>query len=327
MTASIPPLEPFQLRTIWPNEAKDFTPWMGQPEPLARLGRALGLGPLELIAREHSVGDFWADVLARDPWGGPVVIENQLEPTDHTHLGQAITYVAGIPDGATVIWIASRIRPEHAEALRWLNAQTPTSIGFYGVEIGLWTVGGSSPGYDFRVVVKPDAHKLSGQDKSGSPLTAEGAALQGYWMAFRDFLTARGAEHWMRSELPKSGWWGRNLGRPGFNLYAIAKPAAQALSVVLEISSADHTDAFAKLNTDRAAIDAEIGGAPQWSSTEARDYISVERKDANLAEPTGWPEQHAWLLDQLECFRRVFRDRIAGLALEPSERDERGNSP
>lgn len=251
--------------------------------------------------------------MARDPWGGPVVIENQLEATDHTHLGQAIAYVAGVDRAATVIWVATRIRPEHAAALRWLNTCTPEHIGFYGVEIATWTINGSTPGYQFNVIVRPDTHSPSGSGKARGPLTEEQVVLQAYWAAFRDFLDERGAEHWIRPELPRGGWWGRNLGRPGFNLYAVAKPKVESLAVMLEISSQDHEVVFAALAAEKMAIETAFGQSLGWTNTGARDYVTIERKMVNLGDRADWPDQHNWLLTQLEQFRQTFRDRIAEL--------------
>lgn len=321
MPMHIAPLETFELRKVWPNEAHDFTRWMMSADVLARLGRAVGIGPLEPIAREFGVGDFSADILARDPWGGPVVVENQLEASDHKHLGQAITYLAGVAEATTIIWVAARIRPEHAAAMRWMNQLTPPNIGFYAVEVALWTIEGSAPGYDFRLVVAPEDHQLGGPENKAGPLTREGAALRGFWTAFRDFLDEHGAEYLVRADLPRGGWWGRNLGQPGFNLYAVIRPTARTMSVMLEISSANHRAAFAALLSHRARIDAELGESPQWWSTEARDYIAIERAEADTADQSRWPEQHAWLLERLESFRTVFRDRVPNLASMPDVAD------
>lgn len=261
-----------------------------------------------------------------------MIIENQLEATDHTHLGQAVTYAAGVEETATIVWVAARIRPEHATALRWMNEITPAHVGFYSVEIKAveikaWSINGSGPGYQFDVVIRPDVHKLSRGGKSVGPLTAEGVELQDYWAAFRDYLDAQGAVHWMRAGLPRSGWWGRNLGRPGANLYAIVKPNERSLAVSLEVSTPTHAAEFAALSARLDELDRELGGTVVWSSTEARDYITTERKSVDLGDRAAWSEQHAWLLDQLECYRQVFRDRVAmfgaGIqAANPNEGDE-----
>jgi hypothetical protein len=292
MPTAVAPLEIYPLRKIWTDEARDFTPWLARPENLAR---ALGLGPLQFEAKEQPIGDFSLDILARDPLGHRVVIENQLEPSDHRHLGQLLTYAAGTDDGLTVIWIASSIRREHGAALKWLNAMTPTHIGFFGVEITAWSItGGDEPGYQF-------------------PLTDEQAEYQEYWAAFQEELRARSAEHWLRPALPRSAWYGRNVGRPGFNFYAILKPKDSVLAVMLEIATPNHDADFAALGADRNVINSELGGAPQWTSTGARDYISTELQNADFRDREKWPAQHAWLIEQLESYRLAFTSRITAL--------------
>jgi Domain of unknown function (DUF4268) len=312
----VAPLEAYPLDRVWTDEARDFTPWLARSENLEQLGRSLGLGPLQFEAKEQKIGVFYLDILARDPLGHRVVIENQLKPTDHGHLGQLLTYAAGTQDGLTAVWIATLIRPEHASALRWLNAMTPPHIGFFGVEITAWSVEGCDrPGYQFRVIVRPDQLERARNGSSRDiPLREEQAAIRDYWAAFRDELTARSSQHWIRPDLPRGTWYGRNVGRSGFNFYAIIRPQVHSLAVTLEISTASHEADFAALTVDREAIDRELGGEPQWASRAARDYITTELSAADYRDRSKWPEQHAWLIEQLEKYRKVFTGRIISLA-------------
>ena len=127
-------LEQVELRSIWANEAGDFTPWLAQEENLRLLGDTIGI-ELELEEQEKDVGPFSADILCKDTIGGSwVLIENQLERTDHTHLGQLITYAAGL-QAVTIVWIASRLTEEHRAALDWLNDITDSKFQFFGLEI------------------------------------------------------------------------------------------------------------------------------------------------------------------------------------------------
>jgi hypothetical protein len=122
------------LRSIWKNEAQDFTPWLA--DNIDDLGEALGL-ELEYEDKEVSVGPYSADILAKDAGTGKyVVIENQLEKTNHDHLGKCITYSA-VLDASAVIWIASDFTEEHKKALDWLNDHTSEEIAFYGVKLEL----------------------------------------------------------------------------------------------------------------------------------------------------------------------------------------------
>ena len=125
------------LRDCWRSEATDFTPWLATEENIAILADALGMNELEVKAQEEHVGPFRADILCVDSGTDKLVlIENQLEKTDHNHLGQILTYAAGL-DAVTIIWIAERFTEEHRAAIDWLNRITDKDFNFFGVEIEL----------------------------------------------------------------------------------------------------------------------------------------------------------------------------------------------
>ena len=130
------------LRSVWPHEANDFTKWLAQEENLALLGDAIDI-ELELEERESSVGSFNVDIFAKEVGTNRrVIIENQLEDTNHDHLGKLITNASG--KGAEVIvWVVKRARDEHRQAIEWLNQHTDSKIGFFLLEIELWEIGDS----------------------------------------------------------------------------------------------------------------------------------------------------------------------------------------
>jgi hypothetical protein len=141
------------LREAWKHEALQFTPWLAQN--IDHLSDAIGL-PLELDGTEVAVDTFSADILARNPMDDSrVLIENQLEQTDHTHLGQIMTYLAGL-DAQTVIWIAPAFREPHLSAIRWLNEHTADGFGFFAVKARVVRIGDSPFAPIFEVVEKPD---------------------------------------------------------------------------------------------------------------------------------------------------------------------------
>src|SRR3954470_11992661 len=149
-------LERVELRNIWLSEASDFTPWLARDENLAILGETLGID-LELEAQERPVGPFRADILCKDigtdRW---VLIENQLERTDHTHLGQLLTYASGL-EAVTIVWISARFTEEHRSTLDWLNRITDDSFRFFGLEVELWRIGDSIAAPKFNIISKPNA--------------------------------------------------------------------------------------------------------------------------------------------------------------------------
>ena len=165
-------LEQVDVRQAWTHEAYSFTPWLAQEPHLNTLAQALQLH-LTLEAQEQYIGTFKADILAKDTYTGQwVLIENQLERTDHSHLGQLITYAAGIRAGI-IIWIAESFTSEHRAALNWLNENTAKTLSFFGVEIEVWRIGNSPPAPRFNIVVRPDnwtqaTNKSLNFDKAGA---------------------------------------------------------------------------------------------------------------------------------------------------------------
>ena len=147
-------------RDVWRHEAHEFTPWL--KDHIGLLSAAIGI-EIELVEREVSVGRYWADLFGREVGTGrEVLIENQLEPTNHGHLGQILTYAAGL-DAKLVIWIAPQFNDEHRQALEWLNRQTPDSVDFFGIELELLQIDDSIPAPNFKIVAQPSEfqHRLA----------------------------------------------------------------------------------------------------------------------------------------------------------------------
>ena len=154
MSTNLGKLEEVQdLRSVWPNEAKDFTPWLSSN--ISRLGETLGID-IDVEETESAVGDFNVDIFAVDAdTGKKIIIENQLEATDHDHLGKLITYASG-KAADLVIWVVKKARDEHKAAIEWLNNHTTEDIGFILCEIKLYRIGDSAIAPSFVVIEKPN---------------------------------------------------------------------------------------------------------------------------------------------------------------------------
>jgi len=134
-------LQKVDIREIWKNEAADFTPWLAEPDNIKLLGDTIGM-ELEVESVETDVGRYYADILCKETTSDRyVVIENQIERTDHDHLGKTITYAAGL--GATaVVWVAKHFTEEHRGAFDWLNEMTKAEVSFFGLEVEAWRAAG-----------------------------------------------------------------------------------------------------------------------------------------------------------------------------------------
>jgi len=181
-------------REVWPHEALDFTPWLA--ENLELLSESLGL-PLELTGTEEAVENFAADILARDLRDGSnVLIENQLEKTDHTHLGQILTYLAGL-EAKTIVWISPQFQDAHLSAIRWLNDHTSDDISFFAVQLRVARIGNSPYAPVFEVLAKPSEWERRLQQKAErgqhSPETERYFKFWSYFLEKHPSLRQKGA--------------------------------------------------------------------------------------------------------------------------------------
>lgn len=176
-------IEPVELREIWPHEALDFTKWLAEEENLQLLSDTIGI-ELELIETESSVGSFNVDIFANEVGTGrKVIIENQLEDTNHDHLGKIITYASG-KDAEVMVWIVARARDEHRQAIEWLNQRTDNNFGFFLIEIQLWKIGESKAAPRFHIVEQPN--EWTKMVKLSSELSETERAKLSYWTKYNE---------------------------------------------------------------------------------------------------------------------------------------------
>ena len=174
-------LSPVDIREVWADEARDFSPWLAENVDL--LGEALGMDLLH-EQTEAAVGRYSADLVFREEsTNRPVVVENMFGATDHDHLGKLITYAAGLEAGYAVL-LAPELRDEHRSALTWLNSISTDDFGFFGIVLEAWRIGDSDPAPRLRVEVKPDDWSRSVQAARSSELTETQQAYQRFWGEF-----------------------------------------------------------------------------------------------------------------------------------------------
>lgn len=314
-------LERVNLRDIWINETSDFTPWLAQEENLKLLGEAINLD-LSLEAQEKNVGPFYADILckdmASDNW---VLIENQLEKTNHTHLGQILTYAAGLKT-VTIVWVAEKFTEEHRAALDWLNEVTSKHINFFGLEIEVWRIGNSSPAPKFNVLCKPNNWAEEISDRVNRTELTETKQLQlEFWTAFRRYLEENSSSLRATKPFPQH-WMNLALGRGGFQLTAIASLwnsdansyEKGEVRAEFAVTNSNAKAYFSALEAMRDDIEKDLGQTLTWHNPENKTACRVYlRRDADLNDKNLWPEYHAWLLANLESLRRVFGPRVKQL--------------
>ena len=322
MTDTLGQLANIAVRELWPNEAADFTPWLARDENMSKLGGALGL-ELETDRVEVAVGPYSADILARDSAGDYVVIENQLNKTDHDHLGKSITYAA-VLGARAVIWVAPFFTDEHRKALDWLNDNTTDELAFYGVQVELWSIDGSKPAVRFNAVSRPaEIIRQAAVTKSGELSSTRQLQLD-WWTAFRDALLTSKVVASGQTPRPQY-WYDVALGRAGMFLSNSANANDGRIGVRVYLSERQGGNhALEQLLKDRASIEEEIGHQLQWNpNPENRDKIIAVYRDADLNNRAGWDEYIQWMVDMTKKFRRTFGPRVKKLDLEkPGDRSD-----
>lgn len=311
-------LEEVDLRKEWPNEASHFTPWLARDENLALLGETLGL-ELELEGLERAVGPFRADILCkdmgRDEW---VLVENQLEQTDHRHLGQVLTYAAGL-DAATIVWIAARFTQEHRATLDWLNRITDENFRFFALEVQLWRIGDSLSAPKFNIVSQPNEWSRSVKSAARSMDDSAKSPLQlmqtEYWEQLGLKLQATGGPlSGPRAPQPQS-WMAYSIGRGGITCNAAISRPQNHIRAEIYLSGPNAAREHAQLSAWRDALEQELGFAMEWPEmTGKRDRrIFVALPMENFEDRADWDRQHRWLVEKLGALHKVFSAHVKRL--------------
>ncbi len=315
-------LERVALREYWAHEALNFTPWLAREENIALLADTIGL-ELEVEAQEQPVGPFSADILcketASDHW---VLIENQIARTDHTHLGQLLTYAAGL-DAVTIIWIAERFTDEHRAALNWLNQITGEQFRFFGLEIELWKIGDSPVAPKFNLISKPNnwskAVATGTRSIQDAPLTSVKQLQLAYWTAFREYMLSLNNGIQPQKAAPQH-WMNISIGVSPSYIAVTVNSEKKLIGLALLIGGANRVAVFRRLLEEKAAVEAEIGTVLTWRETpEHRESkITLDRPSSDFTNRTNWPALHAWHADLLLKFKNTLGPRLRELkTLDP----------
>jgi hypothetical protein len=297
------------LRTVaarqkWINEARDFTPWLAQN--IASLNSAVGI-ELEVENIEVQCGPYSADILAKDVGTNKyVIIENQLEKTNHDHLGKAITY-ASVLDASTIIWIATNFTEEHKKALDWLNDHTVSEISFYGVQIELWQIDDSNPALKFNVISRPNAAVRQAAKLIASDELSDKRRFQlEFWNRFKDKLAA--TRRISSLQTPRGQYWyDISLGKSYINLSNICNTEQNTVGIRVYIGNKIAEDMLPYLESRKAEIELSIGTSLQWNpNSENRDKIIllVHATDFNNDDKVN--EAIEWLVVYTIKFKEVF---------------------
>lgn len=307
-------LKKVDIRELWKGEATDFTPWLANNENISQLSEAIGI-ELEVIEQERNVGPFRADILCRTTIDGHfVLVENQLERTDHTHLGQILTYAAGL-DAVTVIWIAKQFTEEHRATIDWLNRITDEQFNFFGIEIEAYQIGDSPPAPYFQIVSKPNDWSRTVRTAATSQNLTETKSLNlEFWTAMKSYFESKGTFVKCQKPSPQNATYFA-VGKSDFNMGAVINLKDKFNRVDLYINTETSKEDFRILKEkyEQASYD-QINSSLVWDELPDKkmSWIYV-KSDANVKDRKDWTSQHQWFMETLEKFDKFFRPKIKQL--------------
>lgn len=283
----------------------DFTPWLSQDDNINLLADAVGL-EITVDETESSVGDFNVDIYASETGTDrKIIIENQLEDTNHDHLGKLITYASG-KSADVVIWVVKHAREEHKAAIEWLNNHTDDKIGFFLCEIKLYKIGNSEPAVKFEVIEKPN--DWTKEVKKNESINGTQQQRYDYWVAFEDyaFQNTQFAKNFNRRKPSTDHWMNFSVGSSACHIAVSQIQKRDELVVELYIN--EDKELFNSLLQHKDDIEAVAGFSFDWRELpEKKASRIVVQKSAPLSNQAKWSEQFDWLMEVMIKMKAGFK--------------------
>lgn len=313
-------LESLDVREYWEHEAREFTPWLAnqiRSEEASHLEDVLGLD-LEVIETEKSVGKYNVDILAEVVDDSrQVVIENQLNASDHDHLGKCIAYAAGV-DADIIVWLSPQFNDEHKDAFQWLNKNSREGVDLFAIRLEVWKIADSPPAVQLNPVEDPSEWKEKAKRTEGE-LSETKKYQEEYWTQFRDLLDERDTP--LRTRKPKPQHWYNNpIGRSGFKLQFTVNTVEDNLYCQLVIQ--DNPEIYQELERQKDEIgddiekrthESLIWSPPEEAQRDSKRAKITIRRPGQLSDRDEWGEYHTWMIERGERFHDIFYDRLQAL--------------
>ena len=299
-------LKPVNLRDVWKHEALDFTNWMAKTENVDYINEVIGLSLID-VETEVNVGAYKCDIVAKDEFSNKtVIIENQLENTNHDHLGKIITYASGL-DASVIIWIVKKARSEHSSAIEWLNNHTDEDISFFLLEAKLWKIENSSPALQFKMIEAPnDFNKSVRTNKAKSSISQTEQGRLKFWTLFNEVMEERGEFNIRKPSTDH--WYDFSIGTS--RCYLNVDLLSREKKVRVNMFIPDDKEIFDLFLENRTQIESSVGIKLQWDrlndkkASRIYTYInnfSLDDKEDNHIQLSNE------IIDMLIKFRKAFK--------------------
>lgn len=299
-----------ELRDFWADEARDFTPWLVKEDNIQQLSETIGID-IEIEKTEVYIGNYKADMLGRDISNNQkIIIENQLEKSNHDHLGKILTYASGI-GASVIIWICSTITDEHRQAIDWLNENTNDDISFFALEIELWKINDSLPAPRFNIICSPNEWTKSTKDSINTSQLSDTKSLQlEFWNYLKDYFNQTSTFLSLRKPRAQH-WYSLAIGRSKFNISLTVNTLSHRLGCELYMRGDSAKKSFSELIKDKEKIEKELGINLNWQELpEGQDCRIILYRDGDIKNKENWDEICQWFKKWTELFYNTFNERI-----------------
>ncbi len=297
-------LKKVELREAWKHEAIDFTRWLAEEPNLRLLADEIGFD-IKLVQIEAAVGNFNVDILAEEEnTGRKIIIENQLEITNHDHLGKLITYASGY-DAGVIVWVVKDVREEHRQAIDWLNEHTDEDIEFYLVKIEVWQIEDSPLAPKFEIISKPNDWAKAVKESVGRGEVTETKLKQlEFWNMLRDYAKEQNARIRFQKAYPQH-WTNISMGSSDAHMAFTIRSKENLFGVEVYIS--DNKELFAYLHQNKDAIEQELGEQLEWMELPEKKASRIRISyPGDFNDQTKWEIYFGWILAIAEKFQNVF---------------------
>lgn len=317
MSVELGNLKTVEIRNLWKSEPGDFTPWLA--ENIERLSKILGKD-LEVIKTEYAVGDFSADIVAKDlSTSRTVVIENQFGISDHKHLGQILLYCAGIK-ASCMVWIAESFKDEHRQAIEWLNSNTINEVEFYAIELEVIQIDDSKPVPLFKIVESPNKNITLGIQASNNGITDTQELYQKYFQSLIDELREKHRFTNARVGQPQN-WYSFASEQSRVFKYGTSFAANDRVRTEIYIDMGDQTknkELFDKLFEQKEVIEKEFGNEITWERLDDKRACRICTYIDGMisADTTQLEEIKKWAIENMLKFKKVFPKHIQKIVKE-----------
>ena len=297
-------LKKVALREIWKHEEYDFSKWLADEKNIDLLSTEINI-ELVNIRTEAPSGRYSVDIVAEEEGTGrKIIIENQLEITNHDHLGKIITYASGY-DAEIVIWLVKDYQEEHKQAIDWLNENTNSKLNFFLIRIELWQIDNSAVAPKFYIISQPnDWAKALKENKRDGQLTDTKMMQLDFWNKFKSYSEDLKSQLKLRKAQPQH-WYDISYGNSTSHISRTIK--TQNNMIGCEIYIPDSKETFEYLKTNKDTIENEIGKKLAWMDLNGKKASRIKlSKEADLENQEKWDEYFGWMKSTAELFQIVF---------------------